>query len=91
MEPSSAVYWFLPLFVLQLALFYAFYRMSSLTDGGADRSESAVDRESGTVTCPDCGAENELGYTYCHGCIEELPNASSRSLSSATPRRRGIL
>ncbi|WP_135828138.1 zinc ribbon domain-containing protein [Halorussus halobius] len=24
---------------------------------------------SSTVVCPQCGAENESGYTYCRGCV----------------------
>ena len=33
------------------------------------------DRPVDVVECPDCGADNELGYRYCRSCVAELPTA----------------
>lgn len=37
-----------------------------------DRS-AEIDRESGTVVCPDCGATNEIDCRFCRECVGELP------------------
>lgn len=45
----------------------------------ADEEEPADDRpppESGeTVTCPECGADNDPEYRYCRDCVAELPGS----------------
>lgn len=56
----------------------------------ADGHDDAVDRTAGTVTCPDCRAENELGYTYCRDCVGELTVGASGQSSRMAPRRRGM-
>jgi len=44
---------------------YWMYRLGRRLPGGDARGAGTVDPESGTVECPACGAENELGYRYC--------------------------
>jgi len=36
---------------------------------------TALDDE-GSVTCEQCGAENEFGYRFCRDCVAELPGPS---------------
>lgn len=40
----------------------------------ADESEIATPGR-WIVICPRCGGRNELGYTYCHRCVRQLPPA----------------
>lgn len=35
--------------------------------------EGAGARDTETVVCPACGAENDRGFTYCENCATELP------------------
>lgn len=103
MDP--VVYWFLPVVAAHLVLGYVLYRLlrttADATDDGSERSGDTtasvgaddrgfVDRDDGTVVCPSCGTANELGYTYCYDCIDELPGAASRTSSGLAPGRRGV-
>ena len=95
MDPIAALYWLLPF--AAFGVVFAIYcyllakRMREIAaDDPSDADEAAVDRESGTVTCPDCDAENELGYTYCRRCVGELPGEPSRPATGNAPSRRGI-
>lgn len=38
-------------------------------DGGAPQS----DVDTATITCPQCGTENDPLYTYCRNCVHRLP------------------
>jgi hypothetical protein len=62
-----------------LDLLFAFvaYRTARAAhaSGGRD-TEAYVDTGAGTVTCPDCGAENDLGDRFCRRCVEELPRST---------------
>lgn len=94
MEPTAVLYAMLLLGPVYIATSYLFarYRVAR-SGGGADATGDAddiVDHDAGVVTCPDCGAENELGYAYCYNCIAELPGGVSTAASRARPRRRGI-
>ncbi len=55
------------------------YLVHRLGSRGADRrrGEASVDPEAGTVECPACGTDNELGYRYCRDCLAELPGSMS--------------
>lgn len=52
-------------------------------EGGEDDLEAPTTaaeaaRETGTVVCSACGAENDRGFTYCENCAAELPEEGSR-------------
>ncbi|WP_459810111.1 zinc ribbon domain-containing protein [Halopiger thermotolerans] len=94
MEPTAVLYAMLllgPIYIVGSYLF-ARYRVarSGADADAAGEADDAVDRDAGNVTCPNCGAENELGYTYCYNCIGELPGGVSTATSRARPRQRGI-
>lgn len=44
-----------------------------------------VDIEGDQSTCPDCSAENELGYRYCRSCVSELPDTQEFRRPSTNP------
>ncbi|WP_425606494.1 DUF7577 domain-containing protein [Halomontanus rarus] len=46
--------------------------MSTLPDG---LEELPTERQ-----CPNCRAENDFSFTYCHHCLEKLETTSTRSL-----------
>lgn len=48
----------------------------------------SVDPVDGIVRCPDCGAENDLGYRYCRACVAELPGAARVARSASSPLGR---
>lgn len=94
MVPTAVLYAMLLLGPIYIVVSYLFARYRVAGDGpGVDAAadEDAADRDAGVVTCPNCGAENELGYTYCYNCIAELPGDVSSAPSRASPSRRGIL
>lgn len=37
----------------------------------SDTTQSGTD--SSTITCPQCGTENDPLYTYCRNCVRRLP------------------
>ena len=96
MDPTLLVAGSILLFAVPLLVTAALgrYLFDPAVDGaGADRDvdlEEAVDRDAETVTCPECGAENELGYAYCANCVAELPGAVAWSSRPSGPNRRGI-
>ncbi|WP_226479700.1 DUF7577 domain-containing protein [Natrinema amylolyticum] len=95
MDPVIALYGSIALIAVHALLVAVLSRYVSDSAGTTTATpgpepEAAIDRESETVTCPTCGTENDLGYEYCAGCIEELPGTVQRTTSSVAPGRRGI-
>lgn len=43
----------------------------------------------GAVRCPDCGAENAVGYRFCRRCVTELPGPVETGQAPARPVGRG--
>lgn len=90
MVPS---WWYGALFALLLLQLFAVYagarraRRSTVGDRDAD---GAVDETEGVVSCPTCGAENDLGYRFCRRCVDELPGSSPYRVSNGAPRSRGM-
>ena len=95
MEPVVALYWALPLIVIYLTILYYYRRLDSSIDTAHDgltgTADDPIDQESGIVDCLECGAENELGYSYCYNCVGELPGESVLKTSGTSPGQRGIL
>lgn len=102
MDPVAVAYWLLPAFAFLVTVggyLYLVYRRlngtlagrsgASRVGAGAD-PDDAIDRDAGTVACPDCGAENELEYTYCRRCVGELPVGAAGRRAGGAPSRRGI-
>lgn len=95
MDPKTALYGSIILVTVHLILVAL---LSLYRSGSSERAETtagpepagAVDRDAETVTCPNCGADNELGYRYCARCIDELPGAVTRPPSSVAPGRREL-
>ena len=52
----------------------------------AGDSTGAMDEPVSAGQCPTCGTTNDLFFTFCRNCLQELPNASSAS--SPTNRYR---
>ncbi|WP_339103116.1 zinc ribbon domain-containing protein [Haloterrigena salinisoli] len=92
MDPVTVVLGSVLLFAVHLVLVGTLtrYLPGSLRAGAAAEREATVDRDAGTVVCPDCGAENDLGYRYCSDCVGELPGSAVGTASSAAPSRRSI-
>ncbi|WP_049926548.1 DUF7577 domain-containing protein [Halopiger goleimassiliensis] len=95
MDPVVVAYWLLPIvaFVLFLGAYtyFVYRRLDQRATELSKRREAAIDRESGSVVCPDCGAENDLGYTYCRRCVGELPGGANHRRTGGSPARRGIV
>lgn len=70
-----------------LVAWYARRAASRAAPAGAGVAADYVEDEE--VTCPTCGAENELGYRFCRNCIGELPGANP-GITAAGPSRSGV-
>ncbi|MFB6309423.1 MAG: hypothetical protein ABEH35_08845 [Haloarculaceae archaeon] len=55
-------------------------------EGDAD----GIDEATGVVECPDCGAENDLGYRFCRHCVSELPGVGPMTREVPSPAGRGL-
>lgn len=79
------------LIAVQLFAAYASVR-THRTDGTAlgDETDAVVDESAEVVSCPSCGAENDLGYRFCRQCVGELPVSSPYPTKSGAPRGRGM-
>ncbi|MFB6310007.1 MAG: zinc ribbon domain-containing protein [Salinirussus sp.] len=72
--------------LLNLLALRAAYRLGSVAMGGSALDEDSTTADAdGTVACPECGVENELGYRYCRACVNELPGALAVEQSDGTP------
>lgn len=92
MDPTLFQYGSIALLLVNLLVVVALsrYFVGSATDAGSEPATATIDREAGTVVCPDCDTENELGYRYCGRCLAELPGATSRTSTGRSPGQRGI-
>jgi hypothetical protein len=68
------------LILVHVLVTYAAYRLrgrepAAATDAAPSADGDLIDAENDVVECPDCGADNELGYRYCRSCVAELPTA----------------
>lgn len=95
MEPVALLSGFTLVLALYLLFVTVWYQhLSGVFGAGSGQStragEPTIDRDAGIVECPHCGAENELGYTYCHSCIDKLPGSRFRTGSGTNPSQRGI-
>lgn len=44
--------------------------------GGSDGTDDGTaSRDRPSVTCPECGTENDQEFTYCRDCVAELPGS----------------
>ncbi len=50
-------------------------KTTALSSDTNDTDMESVGAADVTVTCSDCGTENEAGYRYCRSCVSELPGA----------------
>ncbi|MFB6227169.1 MAG: zinc ribbon domain-containing protein [Halobacteriales archaeon] len=75
--------------LLAIGLMYRYRNDTSRTGGSASDSEhDLIDREAGVLECPNCAAENELGYRYCRCCVSELPGSVAFDGAGNTPLGR---
>ena len=81
------------LFVLvhAVVLYYLYRATGTSTVAASTDAEDDVAADDRTVTCGNCGAENELGYRYCRNCVAELSGAVGRTSAEDAPNGRGIL
>ncbi|ELY49313.1 DUF7577 domain-containing protein [Natronolimnohabitans innermongolicus] len=88
MDPVTVALGTLILFVAPLLLLFVIaYRLTGSTENGTENGagvdrERTIARDPETIRCSGCGAENELGYTYCAHCLEALPSSGSLASSS---------
>lgn len=77
-------------FVIHLIAIGLMYRdRGSRTVGSAsDPERDLIDHEKGLLECPNCAAENELGYRYCRCCVNELPKSMAFDGVGNTPLGR---
>lgn len=81
------------LVVLSLWVAYSVSRLSeSMVTAPVDDhpGTSPRDADAAVIQCRNCGTENDPGYRYCRGCVEELPASPGRTRSNGVPNRRGI-
>lgn len=78
--------------VAHVALAWYFVRHEGVDalDGRVTCSDvdAHVDAAAGTVECPNCGAENGLGYRFCGNCVAELPGVASFDSATRSPGPR---
>jgi hypothetical protein len=75
--------------LLAIGLMYRYRNDVSRTGGSASNPEDdLVDSEAGVLECPNCAAENELGYRYCRSCVSELPESVAFDGAGNTPLGR---
>lgn len=46
------------------------FRSGPSRPGAGSKSDGSADA---STRCPNCGTENDRGYTFCHNCSEKLP------------------
>ena len=51
-------------------------------------STGATDEPVSAGQCPTCATANDLFFTFCRNCLEELPDASGASSPIDRQRRR---
>lgn len=75
--------------LLAMGLMYRYRNDASRPGGSAsDPERDLIDREAGVLECPNCAAENELGYRYCRSCVSELPGSMTFDGAGNTPLGR---
>jgi hypothetical protein len=75
--------------VLAVGMVYRYRNQSSQAARSASRpDDDLIDHEEGTLACPECAAENELGYRYCRSCVAELPGSMAFDGAGNTPLGR---
>ncbi|MBV0902503.1 DUF7577 domain-containing protein [Haloarcula salina] len=51
---------------------------SASSDGEARRG-TATDDDTEAISCPHCGASNELDYQFCRQCVADLTSGSPQN------------
>lgn len=73
--------------LVHVASFLVVSRVRAADAGPVADPGRYVDDRAGTVRCPSCRAENDLGYRFCRECLGELPGAIDRSKAPSSPFR----
>lgn len=60
-------------------------KTTAVSSATTDTDIDSVDAADVTVTCPDCGTENEAGYRYCRSCVAELPGTMGVEHTDTNP------
>ena len=93
--------WLIGAFVAVHLLWFA--SLLRMRNTGADAEESIPWAEPGgdadpeitagsqdVVVCEHCETENEVGYRFCAGCVEELPGGITMRRSGGPATGRGL-
>lgn len=99
MEPTIWVYGLLAaVIVLQLVLSYLYVARTREPEPASTpdieteiEHDRSFDADAETITCPDCGTQNNSTYQFCRNCVEELPSRPMQEHANDGLRSRGIL
>ncbi len=57
---------------------------------GGDADPEVTAHSQDVVVCEHCETENEVGYRFCAGCVEELPGGITMRRSGGPASGRGL-
>lgn len=83
----------LVLVVVQLLVFFVLYRRSidpEHPDSMGNAPSATDDGNLESITCRECGTENDAEYRYCRQCVSDLSAESISGYRTHSPSERSL-